>query len=271
MREPPAQYPSAAQTAATALCGTGRARLATAAHPGVDVLHARTGDGSPVLLAGAGDVRALEVLATTDGVPARVDVTCYAPLLDLTLPRALLVVTGTVRLAPVSEVPSLLRAHCHAADFGVAFRAWPDARLLVLDVAEVVLHWTYGCAHLDPVDVAAAASDPLARLESSNLARVDAELGGRLVQLVRTMSHAHSGDTPEVSLDGVGAVRAVGLDRYGVVLRCEGARRVGGTAPEVATVRLAFPSPVDDVDGALDEIALLALCASGCSGRCPYA
>ena len=271
-REPATPLLPAAEAVATLLCGSGTASLGTDNHPGVDVLHARDHDGTVLVLAGADYVRELGVTATGDDVPARLDIASYAPLPDLTIPRAIVQVVGWVRAVPASEVPGRLTATCYAGDFGTAFRSWPGARLLALDVAEVSLHRSTGCEHLEPEDVVAALPDPLARQEAESLARLQETCGERLLGLVRALGHAHTADRGrDIRLGDVHAVRATAVDRCGLTVRCTGVDRGGDSNPQsVSSIRIAFPQAVRTVDEAVDALALLALGQHSCAGRCPY-
>lgn len=268
----------AAEVAATLLCGSGTASLGTDVHPGVDVLHARDRDGTPLLLAGADDVRPLGVTATGDDVPAQLDIASYAPLPDLTVPRAIAQVVGWVRTVPANEVARRLTATCHAGDFGEAFRSWPGARLLALHVAEVSLHRSTGCEHLEPEEVEAASPDPLAPQEAEALGRLQETCGSRLLGLVRALGHAHTADRArDIRLAEVQEVRATAVDRCGLTLRCTGVDRGGieglsglSDSSSVSSIRVAFPKAVRTVDEAIDAVALLALGQHHCAGQCPY-
>lgn len=251
---------------ATLLAGSGSAELTSAVTGAtVGAFQALAEDGVPVLVVRGCDLGALG-LPAVDDVPARLDVIASAPLPDMTLPRAHTSVAGWVSAAPVTEVPRLLGAQCVGDRFGEAYRCWPDARLLTVDVAEVTLHWWQGCADVDPSELATGTPDPLAAAEGDALAAIDEKLSARLLQLVRSMGRAHHvAGGGGLDLRSASELRAVGLDRWGLVVRC----RVG--APERdRSIRLPFPGAVSTVDQALETLALLLLEHDACPGGCPH-
>ncbi len=295
--------PGAAVVAATALSGCGSATL-TAAETGeaVPVVHARTAAGVVVLLASREGVEALGLDpdgwgGTADDAVAELSVVVEAPLPDLTVPRAHVVVQGWVSLLPHERLVEAVGAVCALGDLAELRGQWPDGRLLLLDPAAARLHWAEGCAELPVEDLVAATADPVTLREAEVLARVEAELGDRLVDLVRAMGHAHpapgarpSAEDASRDLGSVVEVRCVGADRTGMVLRCRserpwvavadgcGGRRDGAAcapgceASTTATLRLLFPSPVADAAAAVDALALLVVGAtSGAAACCPYA
>ncbi|MEJ5868726.1 hypothetical protein WDV85_13355 [Pseudokineococcus sp. 5B2Z-1] len=291
--------PSAAVVAATALSGAGTAVLLPARDgeregARVAVLHARTRDGEIVVVASDAAVGALGLEhGGEQDAPARLEVVVEAALPDLTVPRAQVVVDGWVRPAAPHEAAGALGAVCAAGDLADLAGAWPDARVLLLDAAAVRLHWPEGCSDVAVEDLRAAAPDPVALREADVLGRVEAELGDRLVGLVRAMGHAHpapggrGAGVPGRDLGRVSEVRCVGADRTGLLLRCRAEEpweglgsgcRCGGhdgaacPAATTATLRLLFPAPVADADAAVDALALMVLGASaGDAARCPYA
>lgn len=285
--------PSAAVVAATALSGSGTATLTSGATEArVAVVHARTTAGELVLLASGADLRSVGVDAGDD-VPVRLEVVVEAALPDLTVPRAQVVVDGWVGPVPAEHETSAAGAVCALGDLVDLRAQWPDARLVRLDAAAVRLHWPEGCSDVRVEDLRAAVADPVALREGHVLARVDAELGDRLVDLVRSMGHAHpapggrGAGAAGRDLGRVSEVRCVGADRTGLVLRCRteqpweglggrccGAGHEGAACPSAttATLRLLFPSPVADADAAVDALALMVLGATaGGAARCPYA
>jgi len=285
--------PSAAVVAATALSGSGTATLTAArTEERAAVVHARTTAGDLVLLASADDLVRLG-LGAGDDAPVRLDVVVEAALPDLTIPRAQVVLDGWAALAGPQLAVAAMGAVCAVGDVSELCAQWPDARVLHLDAAAVRLHWPEGCTDVPVEELRVAAPDPVTLHEGHVLERVDAELGDRLVALVRSMGHAHpapGGRGAGVAgrdLGRVDEVRCVGADRTGLVLRCRTARpweglgsRCCGTghdgaaceASTTATLRLLFPAPVADADAAVDALALMVVAAtSGGAARCPYA
>lgn len=286
--------PSAAVVAATALSGSGAATLTAArTDEQAAVVHARTDSGDLVLLASADDLVRLGLGDTDADAPVRLEVVVEAALPDLTVPRAQVVVDGWAALVPPQGAAAALGAVCAVGDLGDLAGQWPDARVLLLDAAGVRLHWPEGCADVPVGDLRDASPDPVTLREGHVLERVDAELGHRLVALVRSMGHAHpapggrGAGAAGRDLGRVSEVRCVGADRTGLVLRCRteqpweglggrccGAGHEGAACPSAttATLRLLFPSPVADADAAVDALALMVLGATaGGAARCPYA
>ncbi|GAB4062891.1 hypothetical protein GCM10028777_04240 [Angustibacter speluncae] len=259
----------AAELATTVLAGAGAASLAGDGHEPVGVLHGLDLDGTPVLLAGPELVRALGLVGEHDDAVARLEVTDLAPVVDLTMHRAQVEVTGWVRLVPSHAVASRLGARSRA-DLIVAFASWPGARLLELDVAEVVLHAGAGCAHLAPEDLRTALPDPVGAHEAELVQRLGDDLGAALLELVRGIGHAHHVDGgPARPLADAQEARVVGVDRYGLTVLCTLPDDDAAGCCEHAsrsTVRVPFPAPVSSAAEA--ERAALALVAGG--RGCPH-
>ncbi|GAB2694204.1 DUF2470 domain-containing protein [Thalassiella azotivora] len=245
--------PDAAETVATLLAGQATATV-TSRPTGAQVAAepALAPDGTPLLVVRGGDLTRLGLHVGEDDVAVRVDLTSCAPLPDLTLPRAHAVLAGWATPRPVSEIARWLGARAVTGDLAGLHRTWPDARLLALDPAEVTLHWAHGCTDVDPGDLATAEPDPLAPREGEALQRVQAEHGDGLLGLVRSTGSARpaTGDRP-LDVSVAVAVRAVGLDRWGVTLRCL-------LAPgRERSLRMPFPAPVRSVDEAVATLGLL--------------
>lgn len=259
----------AAELASTVLAGAGAASLSGDGHEPVGVLHGLDRDGTPVLLAGPDLVRVLGLTTERDDAVVRLEVTDLAPLVDLTLHRAQVEVAGWVRLVPSHAVAARLRARSRT-DLTVAFASWPGARLLEVDVAEVVLHAGAGCAHLAPEDLRSALPDPVGAHEAELVQRLGDDLGAALLELVRSIGHAHHVDGgPARPLADALEARVVGVDRHGLTVLCalpdEGATGCC-EHPSRSTVRVPFPAPV--ASAAEAERAALALVTGG--RGCPH-
>lgn len=258
----------AAELATTVLAGAGAASLAGDGLEPVGVLHGLDLDGTPVLLAGPDLVRAL-ALSADDDVVVRLEVVDLAPVVDLTLHRAQVEVSGWARLVPPHAVAARLGARSRA-DLTVAFASWPGARLLEVDVAEVVLHAGAGCAHLSPEDLRTALPDPVGVHEADLVQRLADDLGAALLELVRDIGHAHHVDGgPARPLADALEARVVGVDRYGLTVLCALPDAAASGCCEHSarsTVRVPFPLPV--ASAAEAERAALALVAGG--RGCPH-
>ncbi|MEJ5944647.1 hypothetical protein WDZ17_04985 [Pseudokineococcus basanitobsidens] len=286
--------PGAAVVAATALCGTGTATV-TSAETGeqVGVVHARTAAGEVVVLLTADGAARLGAEGGPD-VAVRLEVVVEAALPDLTVPRAQLVLDGWLAPLADADVGAALDATCALGDLAELHAHWPDAVLAAVEPAAARLHWPEGCTDVPVEDLARAVPDPVTLREGHVLARVEAELGDRLVGLVQGMGHVHpapggaGSGAPSTGRDlaRVEEVRCVGADRHGLVLRCRTSTPWAGqvccagashgdapcAASTTASLRLLFPSPVADADAAVDALALLVLGASASDpARCPYA
>ncbi|MFZ5871341.1 MAG: DUF2470 domain-containing protein [Actinomycetota bacterium] len=263
---------SAAETVATLLAGVGTADL-TSAVTGhrIGVLHALGPDNVPLVLTSHPERPRLGMCPSeTLDVPVALEVRADAPVADLTLPRAHVVVRGWVRTVPLPELAAQVGVRCGPVTLGEAYRSWPDPWLLAVEPADVELHWSYGCTPVDLCHLRTAGPDPLAAEEAAALQRIDSTLAEALVTFVRAMGRAHDPEAGRsLSLADVVAVRAVGLDRYGVDLRCEHARTTG---QEPAVARLPFPAPVSDVDEAITTLTALVTAQAACrqGGSCPY-
>lgn len=260
------------EVAATLLAGTGTATLASSATGRrAGVLHGRALDGTPLLLTSREQRDPLGMCpGEAHDLAVSLEVRSEAPVPDLSLPRAHLVLHGWVTSVPLPELAAAVGVRCGPLTLGEAYRSWPQPWLLGLDAVEAELHWHAGCTGLDVDLLRATAADPLAGEEPTALLRVDAELGDRLAGLVRAMAVAHDpASDARVPLGGVLGVRAVGIDRYGVDLRCSWPVAAGRPP---AVIRLPFPAPVNDAESAIRSLTSLVTAHSGCTQHqaCPY-
>lgn len=259
----------AAELATTVLAGAGAASLSGDDVGPAGVLHGLDDDGTPVLLAGPSLVSALGLVDADDDVVVRLEVTDLAPVVDLTLHRTQVEVTGWARLVAPHAVAARLGARSRS-DLTVAFASWPGARLLEVDVAEVVLHAGAGCAHLAPEDLRTALPDPVGPHEAELVQRLGDDLGAALLELVRGIGHAHHVDGgPARPLADALEARVVGVDRHGLTVLCtlpDGEDTACCVQASRSTVRVPFPVPV--ASAAEAERAALAL-VTGSRG-CPH-
>ncbi|MBX7431001.1 DUF2470 domain-containing protein [Mycobacterium sp. Y57] len=203
-----------------------------------------------------GAVTALVVSTGSAGVPAVLEMTDYAPLPLREPVRSLVWIQGRLHAVAAAEVaglldlvastdpdPALLQVdsgrHQNNEDAG------PEARytLLRLEVESVVVADSTGAESVPVAALLGARPDPFCTMESCWLQHLEAahrdvvdRLAARLPQALRR-----------------GRVRPLALDRYGVQLRVE-------DTDGDHDVRLAFPSPVDDVNGLSRAIRVLMGC-----------
>ncbi|GAA0966530.1 DUF2470 domain-containing protein [Actinocorallia libanotica] len=110
----------------------------------------------------------------------------------------------------------------------------PEWTILSLEIAEVHLQDLWGDCVIEPEDYAEAVPDPFAAVEPSLVSHLDAHHRDEL----RALFGRRFGDVTPVP-----DVRAVGLDRFGLRVRCSAP---GGPAP--FDLRFSFPEPVEDLD-----------------------
>lgn len=231
--------PTAAERARTLAYGVADGVLATPSVPCAPVpAHATDRDGRPLLLVPA----ASPVVAALAGEPdvaatLRICDVAPVPLPDRVRGRAWL--HGWLSEVPERELrPAALRlSHVHPRpellDLGGPERGDREWTILALEIAQVEIDDAWGSAALEPEEYAAAAPDPFVAVEAGILTHLDSrhrdELKGLLPACVSP-----------------GPVRTLGLDRYGLWLRCCAAPS-RGTAPY--DLRLPFDAPVSDLHG----------------------
>ncbi|WP_219416628.1 DUF2470 domain-containing protein [Pseudonocardia nigra] len=230
----------AARGGSASLVGTGEPAAAPLVH------HVRA-DGSAVLLL-ADEEPLLERIRTAgDGeLPAMLELTDHAPV-DLREPvRALLWITGRLRI-PGPDIAR--RLALQVADV----RAHPDllllghgATLVRLDPGSAVLSDAEGTAALAPVDLAAAQPDPFCRYEQHWLPHLEEAHGDVFAALARHLPQA-------LRDDRTARVRPLGVDRCGLRLRVE-------TAGRDHDVRIAWERGVATLEELRTQMQLLVGC-----------
>lgn len=233
--------PGPAERARTLAYGVAGASLTALDLPEEHVAaHATGPDGSPLLLMPATSpvVQALPYAAHLP-VTLRIADLTPVPLADR--------VRGTAWLHGwVTEVPvasrreaavriSRLHPRPDLLDVGVRIPSdeAPEWTILALEVAEAQVSDPWGEALVEPEDYAAASPDPFVLVEHALIAHLDACHRDELAALAR----ARFGPAAP-------AVRAVGLDRFGLRLRCHAP---GPSGPPPFDLRLPFPEPVADL------------------------
>ncbi|MEU8119699.1 DUF2470 domain-containing protein [Spirillospora sp. NPDC049024] len=236
------QGPTAAERARTLAYGLADGVLVA---PGVSSApvpaHATDRDGRPLLLVRA-DAPVLAALAGEEDVPATLRISDVAPvpLPDRVRGRAWL--HGWVTEVPDGELRAaalrLSRAHPRPEllDLGAERGGRREWTVLALEVAQVEVADAWGSALLEPEEYAAAAPDPFVAVEAGILTHLDS---------------AHRAELPRLLPESApsGPVRPLGLDRYGMWLRCAAPPDAPPSARGPVDVRLAFAEPVSDLHG----------------------
>jgi hypothetical protein len=237
-----AQGPTAAERARTLAYGIADGVLVAPGVPSVPVpAHTTDRDGGPLLLVRA-DAPVIAALAGEDDVPATLRISDVAPvpLPDRVRGRAWL--HGWLAEVPDGELraAALRLSHAHPRpellDLGAEGEGRREWTVLALEVAQVEVDDAWGSALLEPEEYAAAAPDPFVAVEAGILTHLDSAHRAELRRLL-----------PESAPSG--PVRPLGLDRYGMWLRCALSPDAPPDAPPPVDVRLAFAEPVSDLHG----------------------
>lgn len=231
--------PTAAERARTLAYGMADGVLAASGVPRAPVpAHGTDRAGRPLLLVRlASPIRA--ALAAEPGMPATLRVSDVAPvpLADRVRGRAWL--HGLLETVPDAELraAALRLSHAHPRpellDLGAERDGDREWTILALDVARVEIEDGWGAATLEPEEYASGAPDPFVAVEAGILTHLDKchrdELRGLLPDAVPP-----------------GPVRPLGLDRYGLWLRCSAPPSRGSPSFDL---RLRFAEPVSDLHG----------------------
>ena len=235
--------PTAGERARTLAYGMADGVLAAPDVPHAPIpAHSTDRDGRPLLLVRT-DAPIASALAAGPGTPATLRISDVAPvaLPDRVRGRAWL--HGRLAEVPDAELraAALRLSHAHprpelldlAADPSAPARDGRDWTILVLDVAQVEIDDAWGSAVLDPGEYAAAVPDPFVAVEAGILTHLDSSHRDELVRLL-------PGPAPCMT------VRPLGLDRYGLWLRCSAPPPHASPSHDL---RLPFARPVSDLDG----------------------
>ncbi|GAB3560965.1 hypothetical protein [Spelaeicoccus albus] len=252
--------PSAAEIARTLLAGIGTAVLTSARAPvTIPVLHAQATNGETVIVAEAESLPDLgvthsDVGHSVSGVPVLLQIRSLAPVEDLTVTRAITLISGTVTSLPAGRIRAAMDAECSGLRLGEVLGYRAGARLLAFspNSCELVRGEQF---HQIPIDdVLSASPDPLAHSEPALIMTLREETADDWLPLLKAKNAARGldGRTP-VDLSTVREARPIALDAYGVTLACSWYDR----AP--AAMRIPFPEPVHSGGEALDAVRLLVL------------
>ncbi len=252
LRRPPA--PTDAERARSVAARGGTASLVgTGAPAAAPLVHRVRADGSAALLL-ADDDPALDLIRQHGGeLPAMLELTDRAPV-DLREPvRALLWITGRIRLPEPAAARRIAVQVADSHPHPELLTLGHGSTLACLDPDFAVLSDAEGTAALAPVELAAARPDPFCRYEQHWLAHLERAHPDVFDALTRYLPSALR-DRREAR------VRPLAVDRCGLRLRVE-------TATGDHDVRLAWqdaPSTVPDLQA---QLALLV----GCPFRNPTA
>jgi Protein of unknown function (DUF2470) len=251
LRRPPA--PTAAERARSVAARGGTASLVgTGAAPATPLVHLVRADGSAALLL-ADEDPVLELIRQRDGeVAAMLEITDRAPV-DLREPvRALLWITGRVRLPDAESGRRIAVQVADSHPHPDLLRLGHGATLIRLDPDFAVLSDAEGTAALAPVELAAARPDPFCRYEKQWLAHLEMAHPEVFDALARYL--------PSPLRDRPARVRPLAVDRCGLRLRVE-------TTEGDHDVRLAWQDGAHTVAELRVQMGLLV----GCPFRDPTA
>ena len=234
--------PTAAERVRSACVGAAAAILAAdSVPPAAAPVHHLMADGSFALTVSSDS--AIAGAAAGASTAAVLELTDYAPLPLREPVRSLVWVRGRVHNVPPHALRELLDLIATARPDPALLQVGTGQTLLLLGADSVVVADSTGAEPVGLTELLAAAPDPFCDMESAWLRHLDsdhpevmARLAGKLPARLRR-----------------GRVRPLGLDRYGMRLRVEG-------ADGDHDVRLPFPAPVHDVGGLGRAIRVLMGC-----------
>ncbi|MGC4933108.1 DUF2470 domain-containing protein [Gordonia sp. DT30] len=180
---------------------------------------------------------------TVDGVPAMVEITDCAPIDLRERVRSLIWLSGTAHAVPCELERDLAVEIAAEHPEGSLLDIGHGRSMIRLQVGSAVVAGSSGAAAVSATELAAAVPDPFWSYESEWLVHLDADHADVVGRLARKLP----GDLRK------GRVRPLGLDRFGIRFRVEG-------ADGDADVRLPFPRPVDDVGELSRALRSLAGC-----------
>lgn len=247
--------PTTAERVRTACVRAGGAMLAADGAPPVDTpVHHLLPDASFALTVPEGSAVAISAADSIDGVAAVLELTDYAPLPLREPVRSLVWVRGQVHEVSAATVRPLLDVIAAEHPNPALLEVGAGHVLLRLVVQAVVVADSTGAEPVRLGALMAARPDPFCDLESVWLRHLEADHPEAMSRLACKVPAALR----------TGRVRPLGVDRYGLLLRIEGAEGDHD-------VRLPFAAPVGDVTGLSKAIRALIGCpfANGLRTRPP--
>ncbi|PTR22512.1 uncharacterized protein DUF2470 [Rhodococcus sp. OK519] len=223
--------PSTAERMRSASARATDAVLAVAGtDPVVTSLHHLRADGTAVLVAPSDSAAtALAWQSGPGGLPALLELTDLAPLTLREPVRSLVWLRGNLVAVPDEQARQLADAVAAENPHPALLDLGHGAALLKLHLASAVVADSSGAESVAVEDLLGATPDPFWDVETEWLQHLDEDHADLVEMLARRLP----------SVLRTGRVRPLGIDRYGVRLRIEGA---GGDHD----VRLDFTEPVDD-------------------------
>ena len=224
--------PTTAERVRSACAGATAAVLAVDSVPSAAApVHHLMADGSFALTVPS-DSAIVDAAAGTPGTAAVLELTDYAPLPLREPVRSLVWIRGLVHHVPPHALPELLDLIAASRPDPALLEVGAGQTLLLLGADSVVVADSTGAEPVGLNELMAAAPDPFCEMESAWLRHLDSAHPEVMARLAAKLP-------PRL---GRGRVRPLGLDRYGMRLRVEG-------ADGDHDVRLPFPAPVHDAGG----------------------
>jgi hypothetical protein len=225
-----------------------RAQSALIALDGADpetvTVHHLLPDGSVAIAVPINGVAAANVVASgAAGVQAFLELTDYAPLPLREPVRSLVWIRGRLHRVPDSMLRATLDVVAAEDPNPALLQVGTESALLRLEIESVVVADSSGAEAVALSALLEARPDPFCALETGWLRHLDSDHRDLIDRLATKLPRPLRG----------GQVRPLGLDRYGVRLRVEG-------ADGDHDVRLPFNQPVDDVTGLSRAIRILLGC-----------
>lgn len=180
---------------------------------------------------------------TADGVPAMVEITDCAPIDLRERVRSLIWLNGIAHPVPRDLERDLALEIATDHPNGGLLDIGHGRSMIRLQVDNAVVASSSGAAAVGVAELAVADPDPFWEYESDWIAHLDADHADVVGRLARKLPRELR----------KGRVRPLGLDRFGIRFRVEG-------ADGDADVRLPFPRPVNDVGELSRALRTLAGC-----------
>ncbi|MFE3291790.1 DUF2470 domain-containing protein [Rhodococcus sp. NPDC059234] len=243
-----ASTPLAPSTAERVRSACARARPAVLAVDGsepvtVPAAHLRAGGDVVLTVPTDSAVTALSWQAGRAGLPALLELTDQTPLTLREPVRSLVWLRGALHAVPPEASRALAAAVAAEHPDPALLDVGHTTTLLRLVLGSAVVADSHGAEPVPLDDLFAARPDPFHAVEDCWLEHLESDHGDLIRQLEQRLPRNLR----------TGQVRPLGLDRYGVRLRIEG-------ADGDSDVRLSFDSPVDDADGLNRALRLLVGC-----------
>jgi len=235
--------PTTAERVRSACVGAVAAILAAdSVPPAAAPVHHLMADGSFALTVPSDSAMA-HAATGAEGIAAVLELTDYAPLPLREPVRSLVWIRGQVHSVPPHALRELLDLIATTLPDPALLEVGAGQTLLLLGADSVVVADSTGAEPVGLTELLAAAPDPFCEMESAWLRHLDSDHPEVMARLASKLPARLRR----------GRVRPLGLDRYGMRLRIEG-------ADGDLDVRLPFPAPVHDIGGLGRAIRVLMGC-----------